>query len=120
MKKINSVGYGGRIAAAAALFLIVVPLCLYIAGRFLPVPRICIRASLALGALIALFLAILLAIELRQDKRQDRYYRAHASSKLSLGDGRYECQSCGSRDVTAGDTVCRVCGIRFEQKKTGR
>ena len=38
MKKINSIGYGDKILAAAAVFLIAMPLCLYIAGAMLSFP----------------------------------------------------------------------------------
>lgn len=115
MRKINSIGYGGRIAAAAGIFLVAVPLTLLILNAILPFPgfKTWVYVSLAVGALVALSLIILLVIELKQDKKINAYYLGHRNMKMYLGNGAYECQSCGSRDVTAQDTACRVCGIRL-------
>lgn len=115
MKKINSIGYGGRIAAAAGLFLIAIPACLLVLNALTLVPAYKTFAyiSLAIGGCIAVFLILLLIIEGKQDKKWNAFYRKQRNTKASLGSGRYECQACGSRDVYAHDTVCRVCGIRF-------
>lgn len=114
MKKINSIGYGDKIIAAAAVLLTAMPLCLYIAGAMLPFPAAAlIRISLAAGGLVILFLVALLTIEFRQDKKLIQYYALHQNIKLSLGNNRYECQSCGNRHLSAGDDICKVCGIRF-------
>jgi hypothetical protein len=119
VKKINSIGYGGGIATVAIVFLIAVPLCLQLVGSiWTPVPAVIMYISLAIGGLTTLFLIALLTIEFKQDKRQNRFYRTHAHVKLPLGNGRYECQSCGSRDVSAHDTACRICGIQFGREDT--
>ena len=115
MKKINSIGYGGKIVTAAGIFLIAVPLGLLVLGGIIPSPvlKTCVYISLAVGTLISLFLIVLLTIELRQDRRMNAYYRKRRHAKIHLGNGKYECQSCGSRNVTAHDSTCKACGIRF-------
>lgn len=119
MKKINSIGYGARILGAAGIFLAAVPLALLALNAVLPFSgyKTWVYLSLAVGGLIAVFLAVLLAIELRQDKKMNAYYQKHSHGKAYLGNGTYECQACGSRDVTARDGRCRVCGIRFDEDK---
>ena len=117
MKKINSIGYGHRILGAAAIFLIVIPACLFALSkmlliRFLPFAEV----SLAFGFGILLFLLILLKIELFQDKKKARYFEAHRHTKLALKNGLYECQACGNQQVRPEHKTCAVCGVTFQKK----
>lgn len=73
-----------------------------------------IKISMALGSGILLFLILLLMVELRQDKRINRYYEHHRNRKLQIANTVYECQACGNRKLSAGDTCCAVCGSRFQ------
>lgn len=119
MKKINSIGYGGRIAAAAGIFLAAVPLAVLALNTILPFTgyKTWMYISPAIGALIALFLIGPLAVELRQDKRMNAYYHKHSHMKMYPGNGIYEFQSWGNRDALARDAVCRAWGIRFDKDR---
>ncbi len=116
MKKINSNSYAHRIIGGAALFLLGIPACLYILRIFfaLPILKIWGYISCAIGALIILFFVVLLSIEFHQDRRIHREYAHLRKTKVALDDGRYECQACGNTRVSAVDTHCKVCGMRFQ------
>lgn len=116
MKKINSIGYGGKILGVSAVFIIVIPssmevLMLVWENRFL---FICARISAVLGVCILLLLMVLLGIEFHQDKRADFYYESQINRKMYLGEDRYECYSCGNRLVKAEDTSCHLCGMTWK------
>jgi hypothetical protein len=57
MRKINSIGYGAKITAAAGIFLIAVPLALLAISAVIPFRglKTGVYISLAAGALIVLF-----------------------------------------------------------------
>lgn len=117
MKKINSNRYGAKIAFIIVLFLVILPLLghiLHLLVRsewLLPL----IRISMGIGVCLLLLLMLLLVVELHQDKRLNQYYEAHRCRKMTLSDGRVECQACGNRFLRAEDKRCNVCGCRFEE-----
>ncbi len=115
MKKINSNGYGHKIIGAAAVFIAAVPSCLYLiellSAKSLTVLK---YISLAIGLTILLVFIELLSIEFYQDRKINREYANMRKTKLPLGNGEYECQSCGSKLVKCSDKSCGVCGIKFE------
>lgn len=116
MKKINSIGYGGKVIGAGLVFAAVIPSALklvsLVAGK--PVLPLVSKISLGCGAVILIGFAILLAIELHQDKRLNHYYQNKRNERRALPGNRFECAACGNRDVAAHDTSCPVCGIRFQ------
>jgi hypothetical protein len=115
MKKINSIGYGHKIIGLIVLFLIGIPLCLYMLNLLFHTKlfSILIYVSLAIGILISLFCVGLLSIEFHQDRSINRKYTDIRKKKLSLGNKLYECQSCGNRKITAMDKSCDICGMKF-------
>ena len=119
MKKINSIGYAHKIIGLALLFLVVIPMCCYIFSFIFQVAPYMtfIHISVGIGLFILAFFIGLLFIELHQDKRNDRQYPEIKKKKLRLEDGRYECQSCGSRQVTVDDKSCRTCGMKFNTER---
>lgn len=114
-KKINSIGYGGKILSFALAFILVIPgiIKLLMFNYKSVILVICAKVSLGIGAIIILIFMVLLAIEFYQDKKLNLYYKAHKNIKLTLGKGRYECQSCGNRIIKAEDKNCCICGIWF-------
>ena len=118
MKKINSIGYGGKILGTSACFALLIPgtiklvLLVYKSQIFVVFAKL----SFWLGIAIALFLCVLLAVEFRQDKNCDLYYEDQKNTKLSLGKGMYECQACGSRTVKSTDKNCNICGLLFKDR----
>lgn len=116
MKKINSIEYADKIIGLAVLFLILIPLLLYLAYSLfsLPILVLLAKVSLGIGGLIIIFLTVLLAIEFRQDKRMNKYYEDNKNVKIPLGNNLYECQACGCRQIKHEDRSCTVCGIRFK------
>lgn len=115
IKKINSIWFGARVLAAAGIFLVVLPLVLYVihlAEKY-TVLNLLIKISFVIGAIIIIFFSIILAIELRQDKKINKQYNKVRYKKIQLSDGMYECQYCGNHKVTDDDLYCKVCGIKF-------
>lgn len=120
MKKINSIGYAHKIIGLLGLFLVIIPLCLYILNflfntTLFTVP---IYISFIIGFLILLFFIILLSVEFKQDKKIDRKYITVKKTKIKLVNGLYECQSCGSRKVSITDKNCSICGTTFNIEKS--
>ena len=117
MVKINSHGYGYKILAAIAVFLVVIPAVLY--GLSFVVVRIdfgmITQISLALGSLLLLFQLVLLIVELHQDRKINKRLEADLNRKLPLGNGLYECQACGNREVHPEQKLCGVCGAHFKE-----
>ena len=122
MKKINSIGYGHKIWGLAMLFLTVIPFCCYFFDRILQTAffSALMYTSVGAGFLILVFLAGLLAVEFYQDKKIHRRYATGRKKKLALESGRYECQSCGSRQVTGSEKSCGICGTRFKTERGDR
>lgn len=116
MKKINSIGYGGKLLGAAAVFCVPIPAVLkaftLVCGKNI-ILNAAGKVSLGIGIVIFLFFAGLLAVEFHQDKRVNLAYESQKKSKICFQQGRYECQACGNTKVTAEDKVCRICGILF-------
>lgn len=117
MKKINSIWYGGKIFGAAVIFTLVIPVVIRLVMLVYKtaVLAICARISLGIGVVITFFFCILLTIEFHQDKEQNLYYETQKKVKLSLGNGMYECQSCGNKTIKSKDRNCCICGILFEE-----
>lgn len=115
MKKINSNHYGHKVLGSAALFLFVLPPCCRLLFSLFPVHflKIIMSVSFGTGLLIAVLFTILLIVELHQDKVMNRKYAALKNTKLAVGNGLYECQSCGNRQVQKTDKECEVCGTKF-------
>lgn len=116
MKKINSIGYGGKILGLAVTFAFFIPVSIKLVMMFYENTLLAIFAkiSLGIGIIILVFFAILLTIEFHQDKKQDLYYSTQRNVKLKLGKAAYECQACGNRRVTSTDKNCSICGIFFK------
>ena len=119
--KINSNGYGGQILAVAGIFIIVLPLGLYIFRRLFnlaetenAVTLIAIKISLAVGVVIVGLFTLLLTVEFIQDCVLDTYYSRNKKIKVSLSDGQYECPHCGARNIRALDKHCPICGKDFQ------
>ena len=116
MKKVNSIGYGHKIIGLVALFLVCIPLCLYVLDFifYARLYSVLIYISLAIGFLMSLFCVGLLSIEFYQDRNINRKYTEIRKTRIQLGNGVYECQSCGNRHITVIDKNCGICGIKFD------
>ncbi len=115
MKKINSNAYGGK-WILTGLSMIALSFGVKLVGKalVLSVPSFVIQAPLILGTVILLGFGLLLAVEFRQDKMINANYHKIRRTKVAIGNGRCECQSCGYPHVLQGDKTCPVCGIRFD------
>ena len=116
MKKINSIGYADKIIGLAILFLVAIPILLYLVNLLLNMPILVIlmKVSLSYGGLILIFLTVLLMIEFHQDKKLNKHFEDNKNVKLPLENGLYECQACGYRQVKHEQKNCIVCGIHFK------
>ncbi len=105
----------GRMIAVGAFFLVGVPALLAVTGRLVPGLnlRALILASAALGGVIWVVLLVLIVVEQVQDALLVRSYEGQRSKKFPAGNGLYECQFCGNRQVKEEDTSCGVCGKAF-------
>ena len=119
MKKINSIGYGHKIIWLAALFLVGIPLCLYMLNLIFQARlySVLINISLTIGFLIGIFFTGLLSIEFHQDRNINKKYMGIRKKKMPLGNGIYECQFCGNRKVTVMDKNCGICGMKFDTER---
>jgi hypothetical protein len=99
-----------------ALFALAIPAFLYLISLLLMQEQITavllrgIRVSFAIGIFVFIALLILIIAEQIQDHFIDVQYQKNRVRKLSLGDGNYECQYCGNRNVKKKDKHCEVCG----------
>lgn len=120
MVKINSIGYGCKLLGLTVLFLILFPSCCYLLVLLFHTDALMtvMRISLAIGLLMSISFAVLLAIEFHQDKAIQRAYVTLKKTKLAIGNGLYECQSCGNRHVSEQDKECGVCGIYFQSERS--
>jgi len=120
LKKIDSIGYGHRFIYLSALFTVVLPVCSYaLSHLFYPAVFLTImRVSLGIGLLISLFFVVLLTVEFHQDKMIDKNYAVLRKTKQAIGNGQYECQSCGNRKIKELDEECGICGVTFDPQKT--
>jgi hypothetical protein len=113
VKKINSIGYGGKVILVGILFTFIIPIILYFVPFQWNLLNLISKISFLIGIIILLLFFIWLKIELHQDKKINEYFRKNKNKKLSIGNGIYECQACGNREVKLIDQRCSVCGIRF-------
>lgn len=116
MRKINSIGYGGKILATSATFGLGLPAVFEtLSGVYKnPLLKAFTKASFTLGIFIFLLLLMILCVEMRQDNRMNAWYHKRRNQKHILPNGLCECQACGSRWVKPTDTYCTVCGIVFK------
>lgn len=115
MKKIDSNSYAGRwVAVGLAPIALAGVLRVAQVVWGIAIPARLPSALLALGAIVLLGLGVLLVIELSQDRRLNAYHLRRRRTKLPLSTGLYECQGCGSQQVGREDSVCRACGMVFE------
>lgn len=70
--------------------------------------------SIRIGLTFLALFIVFLMIELHQDKRLDRYDQQHRDRKVPLGNGRYECQTCGNKNFSKRDEYCSLCSTRFQ------
>lgn len=111
MKKINSIGYGGKVIFVGVLFTFIFPLIIYFVPYKLSLLHIFSKISFVIGVLILVLFSIWLKIELYQDKKINEHY--NKNKKLSIGKGKFECQACGNQQVKLSDRRCSVCGAKF-------
>ncbi|MBR3771660.1 MAG: hypothetical protein IKL07_05270 [Clostridium sp.] len=115
MKKINSIGYGGKVIGVGLLFAVVAPIALTI----LPIPSAQInflrKGSVIIGGVILGLFTIWLMIEFYQDRKMNGYFLSNRNRMLKISENCYECQACGNRELTADSICCSVCGIKFEE-----
>jgi len=115
IKKINSIGYGHKIIGLTLTFLALIPvLCfafslIFQVTFFLTLKNI----SLGIGFFITLFSIWLFSVEFYQDKEIERQYHNIKKYKLKLNNGKFECQSCGNRQITENEKICVICGMEF-------
>lgn len=119
MKKINSIDYGHKFLGVATVFLIALPVCSYFFFTLFRVDLLKKIAfvSLGMGILVSVFFIILLLVEFHQDRVIDHQYAILRKTKMAIGSGMYECQSCGNQQVRAADNECKVCGMYFYKKE---
>lgn len=113
MKKINSIGYGVKVISIGILCTFIIPIILYIVPFQWDLLKLLCKISFLVGILVLSLFFIWLKIELHQDKKINEYFKNNKNKKLSIGDGKFECQACGNRQVKLIDKRCSVCGIRF-------
>lgn len=113
MKKINSIGYGAKVIFSGILFAVLIPIIILIVPYKCSLLCSFSKISFWSGILILILFFIWLKIELYQDKKMNDYYEKNKNRKLSIGDGKFECQACGNRQVKFEDARCSVCGIEF-------
>lgn len=117
MKKINSIFYGSRIIFIGLIFLVPIPLLLYVIKKYFHFEMwtYIIYSSLIIGIIIEGFFGIILIVELHQDSKIDKYTQKHRKIKIKLEDGRYECANCGNRTIKEQDKECHICNAKFEE-----
>lgn len=116
MKKINTIWYGGKVILMGIVFTFAIPFCIRILPLKSNIIHMFSKISFVLGIIILIGFAIWLAIELHQDKKLNKYYYEHKNTILKIGKDKYECQSCGNRNVRPDDKSCSVCGIHFKNR----
>lgn len=82
MKKINSIDYGGKVIGIGLVFLIVIPVLLYILNLYLNsyVIQVVLFVSMGIGFIMEVGYSCLLTIELRQDRLINEYYKENLTS----------------------------------------
>jgi len=115
IKKINSIGYGHRIIGLALLFLALIPICCFVVELIFQktIFSTLRNISIGIGFLVSLFFIGLLSIEFCQDKKIEQQYSNIRRYKLKLDNGKFECQSCGNRQLMENEKNCVICGMKF-------
>jgi Ca2+/Na+ antiporter len=113
MKKINSIGYGGKVILVGILFTFIFPIIIFFVPYKCSLLNLVSKVSFWVGILILLLFFIWLNIELYQDKKINKHFEKNKNKKISIEDGKFECQACGNRQVKLSDKRCSVCGIKF-------
>jgi hypothetical protein len=113
MKKINSIGYGGKIIFVGIVFAFIIPILLSFISRNESILLEISKISFGIGVLILVLFFVWLKIELYQDKKLNIYYEKNKNEKLIIGEYAYECQVCGNRRVRQSDKTCNICGNKF-------
>ena len=82
MKKINSIDYGGKVIGIGLVFLIVIPVLLYVLNLYLNsyVIQVVLFVSMGIGFIMEAGYSCLLTIELRQDRLINEYYKENPTS----------------------------------------
>lgn len=115
MRKINSIGFGPQIIGLIALFTTAIPLVLklFLWLTSQPAFKTLFNLSLWVGLVLFFLFLLILFAEFIQDKRIAKGYASLRKSRLSLGNGHYECQNCGNRLLFETSRSCGLCGVRF-------
>lgn len=113
MKKINSIGYGGKVILVGILFTFNIPILIYFVPYKCSLFNIISKISFLIGILILLLFFIWLKIELYQDKKMNEYFANNKNTISSIGENKFECPTCGNRLVKPSDKWCSVCGVKF-------
>jgi hypothetical protein len=128
MKRVlNLNALGPTIAAACAVFGVLIPLILAVVSWLLDrigvthdILDTLLRVSLLVGGSLLLGLIVLVILEQIQDHYLDRQYQNSRHRKIKLTDDWYECQYCGHQKLRAGAQRCPVCGNRLIEFNAGR
>lgn len=85
MKKINSINYGGKVIGIGLLFLVIIPVALFLLNVILKlhVIQVIQIISIVIGLMIEVAFFIHLGIELRQDRIINNYYCNNPSSNMT-------------------------------------
>lgn len=113
MKKINSIGYGGKVILVGIVFAFITPMLISVISRNESMLWDISKISFCIGALILLLFFVWLKIELYQDKKLNEHYEKNRNKKLLVEKDIYECQACGNRRVGKRDKICNICGNKF-------
>lgn len=113
MKKINSIGYGGKVILVGIVFALIIPTLLYVISKKGSVLWEISKISFGIGILILVIFFIWLQIELYQDNKLNENYESDKNKKLIVGKDTFECQACGNRRVRQSDKNCNICGNKF-------
>lgn len=117
MKKINSIGYGGKVILCGIILFVILPSILSFIpthGKLIPLIS---NLSKVIGAILLIGFTIVLLIELHQDKKIDKQYEKVKYKKIQISKDQYECQACGYCKVNDKDKFCKVCGVHFIEKE---
>ena len=117
MKKINSIGYGGKVILVGIVFAFIIPMLIYVISKKDSMLCDISKISFGIGVLILVLFFVWLKIELYQDKKLNKQYEKNKNKKLLVEKDIYECQACGNRRVVKLDKTCNICGNKFTYSK---
>ena len=113
MKKINSIGYGGKVILVGIICAFIIPMSISVIFKNDSMLWNISKISFGIGVLILVLFFVLLKIELYQDKKLNNHYEKNKNEKLLVGEDTYECQACGNRRIRQRDKICNICGNKF-------